>query len=101
MHTEFSRQLITVVTEAVLEAEIEKVLNEAGAKGYTISDVRGKGQESFRSGDWKESANIQIQIVCKPELADNIIHSLRDKFFENYHMIIYLSDVQVLRSEKF
>lgn len=101
MHKEFSRQLITVVTEAVLESEIEKLLNEAGAKGYTISDVRGKGQQGFRSGDWKESANIQIQIICKPELGEKIVNNLREQFFENYNIIIYLSDVQVLRSEKF
>lgn len=96
-----NKELITIITEAVLESGLSKVLEDLGAKGYTIFDVRGKGHQGSRAGDWKESANIQIEVVCNTELADDITETLAEQYFDDYAMIVYRSPVSVIRSEKF
>ena len=95
------KELITIITEAVLEAELCKKLEALGAKGYTIIDVRGKGHRGDRIGDWKNSANIQIEIVCSESLAGLITQELEQQYFSDFAMIVYRSHVTILRSDKF
>ena len=95
------KELITIITEAVLETELCKKIEQIGATGYTVIDVRGKGHTGNRGGDWKESANIQIEVVCNAHLAEVITYTLEKNYFDDYAMIVYRSPVTVLRSDKF
>jgi len=72
-----------------------------GAKGYTVCDVRGMGGEGYRSGDWSKTANIQISVICKSDVAEKIIEMVQNQYFKDYATIVYHSNINVLRSEKF
>ena len=96
-----TRKLVTIVTESILEKPLTEALIEMGVKGYTVMDVRGAGRRGTRSADWDQRANIRVEIVCNADLADQVDDYLKDTYYENYGMIIYISDVEVLRSEKF
>lgn len=96
-----NKELVTVITEAVLETELSKKLESLGANGYTIVDVRGKGRQGDRGGDWKESANIKIEIVCNEAVAEAITQALQKQYFDNFAMIVHQSPVNVLRSDRF
>jgi nitrogen regulatory protein PII len=96
-----ARKLITVVTEAMLEQEVVHALEKLGVPGYTITDARGKGDRGDRAADWEHLANIRIEIVCEDKLAEAIIEQFQKQFYKDYAMVVYLSDVTVLRPKKF
>ncbi|MFG0283242.1 MAG: DUF3240 family protein [Phycisphaerales bacterium JB039] len=96
-----SLRLVTVITEAVIEKEIIQELTALGVSGYTITDVRGKGHRGVRTTGWEHGANIRVEIVCQDALARAIAEHLRERYYDNYAMILYISDVEVLRPEKF
>jgi len=100
VHTE-RRKLLTIVTEAPLEQNLLKDLEGLGAGGYTITDARGKGSRGVRNAQWEHSGTIRVEVVCDAATADAIAAHLKDRFYDNYAMILFISDVDVLRPEKF
>jgi nitrogen regulatory protein PII len=97
----YTRRMVTFVTEATLERALVTELEALGVKGFTITDARGKGSRGTRQSDWVQEGNIRVEVICDPALADRIAVHVRDKFYANYAMILFLQDVSVLRSDKF
>jgi nitrogen regulatory protein PII len=95
------QKLLTIITEAALENLLVEDLQRLGAKGYTIVDARGKGSRGVRSGDWELGRNIQIEVICTAAVADAIIAHCVKTYYDNYAMILFVSDVGVVRSDKF
>ncbi len=100
MNTE-TRRLLTIVTEAALETDLTKAIDKLGATGYTITNARGRGSRGVRDAGWATSSNIRIEVICETETAERIAQYLRDNYYRDYAMVLYLSDVDVLRPEKF
>ncbi len=96
-----TRKLLTIVTESALETELCDELIRLGAGGYTVTDARGSGSRGVRDAGWASSGNIRIEVICDARVADRIAAHLRDRYYSDYAMILYLSDVSVLRPEKF
>lgn len=95
------RKLLTIVTEAALETHLTRDLDKLGAPGYTITNARGRGQRGVRQATWETDSNIRVEIICDDATADKIAGHLREHYYDNYAMILALSDVEVLRPEKF
>ena len=100
MHTE-RRKLLTVVAEAALEQRIAKDVERLGAHGYTITDARGKGSRGVRDAGWELRGNIRVEVVCDEATAVAIAAHLKDVYYENFAMVLFIGDVEVLRPEKF
>lgn len=96
-----TRKLLTVVTEAALESTLVKDIERMNAHGYTITDARGKGHRGVRSAGWEANSNIRLEVVCDDATADSIAAYLQENYYADYAMILFLSDVEVLRPEKF
>lgn len=94
-------KLLTVITEAALEHAIQRDLKALGARGYTICNARGEGSRGARTGSWEASGNIRIEVVGSEETVRRIAEHLQQRYYENYAMIIWLGDVEVLRPGKF
>lgn len=95
------RKLLTIVCEASLEQAIVADLHRLDVHGYTISDARGNGAHGLRDAAWPPSANIRIEILCAEKSALAILDHLLEKYYANFGMVTFLSDVLVLRPEKF
>lgn len=95
------RKLLTIVTEETIEGFVARDIERLGAHGYTITDARGKGNRGSRDASWEASSNIRIEVVCDMQTAEDIAAHLREHYYDDYGMIIFLSDVEVLRPEKF
>ena len=93
--------LLTVICEAALEHKLIADLEQLGAPGWTLSDVRGRGSHGLRRADWDTAGNIRAEILCARELAERIAHHLQERYYANFAMICYLAEVEVLRPEKF
>lgn len=95
------RKLLTIITEAALENLVLKDLEHLGAHGYTVSDARGKGTRGARTSNWDTNSNIRIEVVCDETTAHAIASHLQAHYYDNYAMILFLADVEVLRPQKF
>lgn len=98
---DYRRKLLTIITETALETHLTRDLEDLGAPGYTITNARGRGQRGVRRAGWEAESNIRVEVICDDETAQRIAQHLRKHYYDNYAMILTLSDVEVLRPEKF
>ncbi len=96
-----TRKLLTIVTEAAIEDLLLREIESLGARGYTITDARGKGSRGRRDATWGPNANIRIEILCDEPTAMAISQAMRERYYDDYSMVMYLADVDVLRPQKF
>ncbi|MGE6995050.1 P-II family nitrogen regulator [Pseudomonas sp. NPDC047961] len=96
-----TRTLLTVICEAALEKKLVADLDYLGAPGWTLSEARGRGSRGVRSAEWDTESNIRLEIICNRELAERIAEHLQVRYYDNFAMVCYLAEVDVLRPEKF
>lgn len=100
MHPD-TRTLLTIITESTLEHRLVDDIQRLGARGYTISDCRGKGSQGTRDADWDYDSNIRVEVICGRDTADAIARHLHETYYADFAMVIFSDDVAVLRPEKF
>lgn len=93
-------KLVTIICEPVLSSRIIKLSHELGATGFTMTEVKGEGNGDKSSGEIPDS-KLKIEIVVAPDVAVHLMNSLSETYFENYSIITYLTEISVLRPEKF
>jgi len=93
-----TKVMMTIITEQNLEKVILNDLEDLGVEGYTIVEARGKGDSGLKSGTWMNDSNIQIELILSDELGKDIYNFISDtKKYDNYSMMVYLSEVKVLK----
>jgi nitrogen regulatory protein PII len=97
----YPMKLVTVVCEALARVPLLSLLHSQGVHGYTLFPVEGTGTKGERPADIEEFANIQVEVIVPPPVAEALTEKLYREFLPHYAAIIYLTDVQVLRPEKF
>lgn len=91
-----SVKLVTVICEAALERLLARdLIDELGASGYSISDVRGRGARGEQDARWSPSSNIRVEVLCKPEQAQRIVDTLYDRYAANYGFVAWMTEVEV------
>lgn len=99
MHT-VPRRKVTIVAEAILEDRVSRELRAIGAHGFTITEARGEGSRGVRAQDW-EGRNIRLETIVSAEVADAILTHVAEHYFENFAVIAWVDDVEVVRGEKY
>lgn len=94
-------KLVTIICEALARDPLTRLLREVGAHGYTLFEVEGVGAKGSRIADIEEFANIQVEVIVPPAVAEKLLARLASDFFPRFAIIAYESDVHVLRPEKF
>ncbi|HBS78894.1 MAG TPA: transcriptional regulator, partial [Pseudomonas sp.] len=89
------------ICEAALEKKLVADLDHLGAPGWTLSEARGRGSRGVRSAEWDTESNIRLEVICNRELAERIAEHLQVRYYDNFAMVSYLAEVEVLRPEKF
>lgn len=97
---------LIIVTEKVLLKQIAKIIDEAGATGYTVVAAGGKGSRNVRSTGQPAISDtytdIKIEVLTPSrEMAVKISDNVAAKFFDNYSGIAYLCDAEVLHAHVF
>jgi nitrogen regulatory protein P-II 2 len=92
--------LLTIVAEALLKDRLIHEVRQAGAKGFTITEVSGEGSRQRRVSELLGD-NIKIEVITKRETADKILTVLQKDFFPRYAVIAFMSEVQVVREDKY
>ena len=96
-----ARKLVTVVCETALERRVLESLREAGAGGYTMSDVRGGGARGERGGDWEGGRSVEIKVLCDERTAQKIVDALLERYSADYALTLWVTDAAVARPGKF
>ena len=99
--TAHDMKLVTIVCEALARETITGLLHDVGAHGYTLSQVEGLGHRGERTAEMEELANIKVEVVVPSSVGEALMQRLQREFFPLYALIVYESDVRVIRSEKF
>lgn len=95
------RKLVTIVTEQSIEQLVVADIKKLGAHGYTAVAASGEGSRGARKGDWDLNKNVRIEVICEENVAKAIVDHLMKTYYQDFAMIVFLSDVEVLRPEKF
>ncbi len=93
-------KLLTIICEPVLTADILSLTESLGATGFTVTEVKGEGSGEKSSGEIPY-LKTKIEIVLEPEMATRLMSLVAESYFKNYSLIVYASDVSVMRPEKF
>lgn len=97
---------LVIVTEKLLLKQIAKIIDEAGATGYTVMEAGGKGSRNVRSSGQPTVSdtysNIKIEVLVRNrDMALKISDQVAAKFFDDYSGIAYLCDAEVLHAHTF
>jgi nitrogen regulatory protein P-II 2 len=99
MHTD-PLKLVTIVAEAVLTESVLATLKRLGATGHTVTEVHGEGSRGLRVGELPGD-NHKIEVLVEAPLADEILEFLAAQYFPNYALVAWVSDVVVVRGQKY
>ena len=97
---------VSIITEKLNEKQIEEIIVQAGAKGYSVFEGSGKGSHGLKTRDRPSVVGafslVKIEvIVADRATADEIVEKVASSYFDNYSGIVYVEEVEVLRREKF
>lgn len=87
--------LLTVFTEAQLEDAILEEITRLGAKGFSVTDTRGKGTHGLRLGQWTKDANIRLEIIGDAELCQSITAHLHKKYEKHYGLLMFTQEIEL------
>ena len=93
-------KLVTVVCEPVLGSSVVSVIRSLGASGFTLTDVRGEGSGEKSSGEIPD-LKTKIEVIAEADLAKKLMAEVSRRYFDNYSIIVYAVDIQVIRPMKF
>ncbi len=92
--------LVTIVAESVLADRLIELLRQHGASGYTVTDVRGEGSRGRRVGEIPGD-NVRLETVVAGDVAGTILDALAERYFANYAVVAWITEVRVARGEKY
>ena len=93
------KKKVVIITEAIILNKVIKVVEDAGASGYTIINVTGKGARGVRSDQdsfMNIFKNLMIEVITDEEIARKIAEEVTTKFHKHYAGIVYLEDVVMM-----
>ena len=97
---------VVIITEKLILDGVVKIIDKAGAVGYTVIPCGGKGSRNVRSTDRPslvgEFTNVKIEVIVTDEaMAKAITEEVVDTYFANYSGITYVQEAEILRAQKF
>ena len=97
---------LVIVTEKVLLKKVAKIIDQAGASGYTVVDAGGKGSRNLRSSGQPtvsdSYSNVKIEVLTRNrDIALKISDEVAAQFFDDYSGIAYVCNAEVLHAHKF
>ena len=97
------RKKLEIIIEAPVLRRVEGFLSEAGVRGWTVlPSLAGAGDSGeWRSGDFTPGQEKRLILaLVSTDVSEKVLVRLAD-FFVDYPGVVAVSDVEVLRGEKF
>jgi len=94
-------KLLTVTCEILAQKNIIEILNKHEITGYTTYEVDGNGARGIRGQGLKNEKNVKVEIILREEKLQIVVEEISRTLFANFAIVLYVSDVGVVRTEKF
>lgn len=91
---------VTIIGERLLKEPLIELLRQHGARGFTLTAVEGEGSRGVRASEW-EGRNVCFDTIVSAPVADAIMEAVGSRYFDDFSVIVYAVDVDVLRGEKY
>jgi nitrogen regulatory protein P-II 2 len=92
--------LVTIIAERILRDRVLEGIRKAGSRGFTITDVKGEGTSRIHAHEW-EGPSVKVETLVPAEVAERIVDMVARRYFEHHAVIVYTSNVQVVRARRF
>ena len=97
----YTVKLLTITCEILVQKNIIEILKKHKITGYTTYEVNGNGARGLRGQGLKTEKNVKVEVILREEKLSDVIEEISRTLFANFALVLYVSDVQVVRTEKF
>ncbi len=97
----YNIKLLTVTCEIIAQKNIIEILKKHDITGYTTYEVEGNGARGLRGQGLKNEKNVKVEVIMREDKLSDIVEEISRTMFANFAIVLYVSDVGVVRTEKF
>ena len=97
----YNVKLLTVTCEILAQKNVIDILSKHKITGYTTYEVEGNGARGLRGQGLKNEKNVKVEVIIGEEKLSDVIEEISRILFANFAIVLYVSDIDVLRVEKF
>ena len=97
----YDAKLLTIICEILAQRNIVDILHKHEVSGYTFYEVNGDGAKGIRGQGLQNEKNIKIEVILQEAKMLDILEEIARTLFSNYAIVTHVSDVGVVRIEKF
>ena len=97
----YNVKLLTVTCEILAQKNIIEILKKHDITGYTTYEVEGNGARGLRGQGLKNEKNVKVEVIMREDKLSDIVEEISRTMFANFALVLYVSDVGVVRTEKF
>ena len=97
----YNVKLLTITCEILAQKNIIEILSKHKITGYTTYEVDGNGERGIRGQGLKTEKNVKVEVILREEKLPDVVEEISRTLFANFAIILYVSDVGILRTEKF
>ena len=94
-------KLLTITCEILAQKNVIEILKNHEITGYTSYEVDGNGEKGLRGQGIQSEKNVKVEVIMREEKLSAVIEDISRTLFPNFTIILYVSDVGVVRTEKF
>ncbi len=97
----YNVKLLTITCEILAQKNIIEILKKHEITGYTTYEVEGNGARGLRGQGFKNEKNAKVEVIMRENKLSDIVEEISRTMFANFAIVLYVSDVGVVRTEKF
>ncbi len=97
----YNVKLLTVTCEILAQKNVIDILSKHNITGYTTYEVDGNGAKGLRGQGLKNEKNVKVEVILQENTLQDVVEEIARTMFTNFAIVLYVSDVGVLRTEKF
>ena len=97
----YNVKLLTVICEILAQKNVIDILAKHDISGYTTFEVDGNGSRGLRGQGLKNEKNVKVEVIMQEDKIQDVTEEIARTLFTNFAVVLYVSDIGVLRAEKF
>ena len=97
----YTVKLLTITCEILAQKNIIEILKKHEITGYTTYEVEGNGARGLRGQGLKNEKNVKVEVIMREDKLQDIVEEISRTLFADFALVLYVSDVGVVRTEKF
>ncbi len=97
----YNIKLLTVTCEILAQKNVIEILKRHKITGYTTYEVEGNGARGMRGRGFKNEKNAKIEVMMRENILSDVIEEISRTLFADFALVLYVSDIGIVRTEKF